>query len=87
MKSRYIYAESYGLVWRFSQRKWTSMMRRLVKGEEVRYDDYGSVVCAVDHNITDIDAEFAANQLGVCPICGEIAKYHNEAECREEHEA
>jgi hypothetical protein len=58
-----IYCESFGQVWRFSPRRFRSMLRKAKAGEEVEYASYGKLVCTVDHNITDLDEEQAADLL------------------------
>ena len=63
MKRTAVYAETYGLVFRFSPRKWRQMLRVLASGQEVRYNDYGRIVCDVSRNITDLDQEQAASLL------------------------
>lgn len=54
-----VYAESFGVIYKFSAHKWKQMLTLVANGESVDYDDFGNVVCIVAHNITDLDEEMA----------------------------
>jgi len=62
-RTNYIYATSYGLVFRFTRANWRKMLETLAAGHEVMYRDYATPVCAIAHNITDLDQETAADLL------------------------
>lgn len=58
-KTQYVYAEAYGMVYRFTPRKWRTMLGQVVIGKEVDYSDYGVLLCVIGHSITDLDQEQA----------------------------
>lgn len=58
-----VWATCYGLVYSFSPRSWVEMLEKIANGESVDYDAYGNIVRQIDTDITDLDAEEAANQL------------------------
>lgn len=58
-----VYAESFGLVYKFSRMNWKKMLRRVANGEEVEYQDYAKPICTISHNITDLDDEVAKELL------------------------
>ncbi len=52
---RYVYAECYGEVFRFTPKNWEEMLQVVSNGHEVVYSEYGTGVCVIGHNITDLD--------------------------------
>lgn len=59
-----IFAESYGVVYRFSLSKWRAMLKAVAAGGVVDYDDYGKcVVNTIDYHITNLDPEMAKEIL------------------------
>lgn len=64
MKKRaYVHADSYGMVYRFTSRKWKAMLEAVAAGGEADYDDYGKPLLVLDHRITDLNQERAQDLL------------------------
>jgi len=61
----YIYAESYGAVYRFTRVNWIKMLKEVAKGQDVDFDRYGKMICVVNAKITDLNAECARDLLNL----------------------
>lgn len=55
MSNRYIYAESYGCLYRFYKRNWAQMLLAITNGKEVNFSHYGKRISNEVFKITDID--------------------------------
>ena len=62
-KRKYVYADSYGVIYRFSPRKWKQMLRLVASGNEVYYSRHGEMIAVIDHNITDLSQAHAQELL------------------------
>jgi hypothetical protein len=62
-KKKYVYAESYGMVYRFSQRNWKRALQEYVAGTDVIFSHYGRCMFVIDHHVTDFDLEIAKELL------------------------
>ncbi len=60
---KYVYAECYGEVYRFTLKNWEKMLRVVSNGDSVDYDEYAASVCVISHNITDLDDKRADELL------------------------
>ena len=56
---RYVYGETYGMVYRFTKRNWDRLLVAVSRGIEVDYSKYGKTLFMIDHHITDLDADSA----------------------------
>jgi hypothetical protein len=57
------YVDSYGAVWRLSDRAYKRFLRDVAAGKTWDINDYGKLHCSVSQNITDIDREQATSLL------------------------